>query len=157
MAAFTYEGVILFGIVMFAAYVYGTLTQQRHALQGQTGLQITLFILIGVYFVWFWTRGGQTVADKTWRIRVVDGHGRALTPLRAAARYVTSYIWFAPALVTAWWIGPIRPLAVGGLVSLGVVVYAMLARLHPRRQFVHDVLCGTQLIDVKPFDAERPA
>ncbi|MFM8508721.1 MAG: RDD family protein, partial [Betaproteobacteria bacterium] len=39
MASFTYEGVILFGVVMIAGYLFSTLTQQRHALQGQWGLR----------------------------------------------------------------------------------------------------------------------
>ena len=35
LAAFVYEGVLLFGVTMAAGYVYGVLTQQRHALQGK--------------------------------------------------------------------------------------------------------------------------
>ena len=35
MAAFLYEGVLLFGVVFVAGYLYAALTQQRHALQGQ--------------------------------------------------------------------------------------------------------------------------
>ncbi len=34
--------------------------------------------------------------------------------------------------------------------TLGWLVYGGLALLHPQRQFVHDVLCGTRLIDVRP-------
>jgi uncharacterized RDD family membrane protein YckC len=150
LAAFIYEGVLLFGVVMIVAYLYGTLTQQRHAMQGQTGLQVALFVSLGVYFVWFWTHGGQTVADKTWHIRVLRADGQPLKPGLATLRYIAAWIWFMPALVTAWLIKPIGPWAVTGLLTLGVVVYALLARMHPQKQFVHDVLCGTQLVDAKP-------
>jgi len=61
MAAFTYEGVILFGVLMIAGYLYSTLTGQRHALQGKAGQQFFLFLVLGIYFVWFWSHGGQTV------------------------------------------------------------------------------------------------
>lgn len=64
MACFIYEGVLLFGVVMIAGYLYSTLTQQRHALQGQVGLRSFLFLVLGIYFVWFWSHGGQTVAMK---------------------------------------------------------------------------------------------
>ena len=72
LASFLYEGVLLFGVVMIAGYLYSSLTQQRHALQGTLGLQLFLFVVLGIYFVWFWSHGGQTVAMKTWHIRVVD-------------------------------------------------------------------------------------
>ena len=64
MACFIYEGVLLFGVVMIAGYLFSTLTQQRNALNGRHGLQAFLFIVLGIYFVWFWSRGGQTVAMK---------------------------------------------------------------------------------------------
>lgn len=150
MVAFVYEGVLLFGVVMFAAYVYGTLTQHRHALVGRTGLQVFLFVLIGAYFVWFWTHGGQTVATKTWHLRVLDLRGQPLGYARAIARYVLSWVWFAPALLAAYLARPLAPWAAMLLVTVGVAVYAGVARLHPRRQFVHDVLCGTQVVDTRP-------
>ncbi len=41
-------------------------------------LQAFLFVVFGVYFVWFWSKG-QTLAMKTWGIRVVDRLGRPVT------------------------------------------------------------------------------
>jgi hypothetical protein len=54
MACFVYEGVLLFGVVMCAGLVYSSLTQQRHALVGLHGLQVVVFVVLGLYFVWFW-------------------------------------------------------------------------------------------------------
>lgn len=152
LMAFTYESVLMFGIVMFGAYVYGTLTQHRHALHGRTGLQIFLFLLMGVYFVWFWTHGGQTVAGKTWHLRLVDMKGQSVSAARASLRYVLSWIWIAPALLASQLAGPLAPIASFALMFVGVVVYAGLARLHPQRQFVHDAICGTRWIDTRPRD-----
>lgn len=150
LAAFTYEGVLLFGIVMIGAYLYDSLTQHRHAMQGRTGLQIFLFLLLGAYFVWFWSHGGQTVATKTWHIKLVNHVGAPVTLGRAACRYVASWVWFVPALATAYTVRPLSSFAIFSLMALGSLAYAALAFLHPQRQFVHDVVCGTRLIDVKP-------
>ena len=41
----------------------------------------------------------------------------------------------------------------GGLTAVlatNVLGYALLSRLHPHRQFWHDVVCGTRLVDHKP-------
>ena len=155
MACFVYEGMLLFGVVMIAGYLYSSLTQQRHALQGTLGLQLFLFLVIGIYFAWFWTHGGQTVAMKTWHIRAVDARGQPLTQRRALCRYLLSWVWFLPALgvVAALDIG--SGWAISGALTLGVVAYALTALLHPSRQFPHDLFCGTRLIDA-PTRPRRP-
>ncbi|MFM2186440.1 MAG: RDD family protein [Burkholderiaceae bacterium] len=150
MACFVYEGVILFGVVMIAGYLYSTLTQQRHALQGQWGLRTFLFLVLGIYFIWFWSRGGQTVAMKAWHVRLVDAQGQPVSQQRALARYLLSWLWFVPALGAAGWAGLDSSAQIFGLMTVGVVAYALLARLHPQRQFWHDVVCGTRLIDWRP-------
>lgn len=146
MAAFVYEGLLLFGVLVTAGYLYSALTQQRHALHGRHGLQAFLFIVLGIYFVWFWSHGGQTVAMKAWQIRLTRRGGAPLGQGRAAARYLLSWSWFAPALGAIAAFDIAQPRAVGALLVGGVVVYAALARLHPRRQFVHDAICGTELV-----------
>lgn len=150
LAAFTYEGVILFGVVMIAGYLFSTLTQQRHALQGQWGLRAFLFLVLGIYFVWFWSRGGQTVAMKAWHVRLVGMAGQPVSQARALCRYLLSWLWFVPALAAAWAAGLSSSAEIFGLMAVGVVAYALLARLHPQRQFWHDVVCGTRLIDWRP-------
>ncbi|MFN5701097.1 MAG: RDD family protein [Betaproteobacteria bacterium] len=150
MASFTYEGVILFGVVMIAGYLFSTLTQQRHALQGQWGLRAFLFLVLGIYFVWFWSRGGQTVAMKAWHVRLVDVNGQAVSQARALCRYLLSWLWFLPALLAAWVAGLSSSAEIFGLMFVGVAAYALLARLHPQRQFWHDVVCGTRLISWRP-------
>ena len=54
LASFIYEGVVLFGVVFVAGWLYSTLTQQRNAQVGQHGLQAFLFLVLGIYFIWFW-------------------------------------------------------------------------------------------------------
>lgn len=155
MAAFVYEGVLLFGVLFVAAYLYSALTQQRHALQGQTGLQLFVFIVLAIYFVAFWTRGGQTVAMRAWHVRLVTADGLPVSQARALARYLSSWIWFVPALATAWLAGLHRPLEIFGLLAVGVVAYALLSFAHPERQFWHDALCGTRLVTWRPVKNAR--
>ncbi|ALT76503.1 RDD family protein [Paucibacter sp. KCTC 42545] len=155
MAAFMYEGVLLFGVVFVAGYFFSAMTQQRHAMQGQHALQAFLFAVLGIYFAWFWSRGGQTVAMKAWHIRVVDRQGLALSQARALARYVLSYLWFVPALLSAWAAGLHSTGAIMGALLAGIAAYALLALLLPQKQFLHDVLCGTQLITQLPVKRER--
>ncbi len=149
LACMGYEAVLLFGVVMLAGLAYGMLTDQRHALQGNTGLQMFLFIVLGIYFTGLWSSRGQTLAMKTWHIEVQAADGRAPGRARAAARYVASWLWFLPALASAHAAG-IRSVAfMACMVVVGVVAYALLARMRTDRQLMHDVLCGTWLVDTR--------
>lgn len=156
LACFVYEGVLLFGVVMIAGYLYSSLTQQRHALEGRAGLMAFLFVVLAIYFVWFWSHGGQTVAMKAWHVRLVASDGSAVSQPRALARYVLSWVWFLPALATAQFAGLKSSLAVFGLMTVGVLAYAALAWLHPQRQFWHDAVCGTRLVHWNPPRPSKP-
>jgi uncharacterized RDD family membrane protein YckC len=144
MACWTYEGMLLFGVLFIAGYLFGTLTQTRNAMDNRHGLQAFLFLIFGIYFVWLWSKG-QTLAMKTWNIRLVDVQGRPVSQARALLRYLLSWIWLLPSLSLVWLLGlPTAELV--ALVLGWVAIYAMLSRFHPQRQFWHDALAGTRLI-----------
>lgn len=150
LACFLYEGVLLFGVVMIAGYLFSSLTQQRNAMLGRHGLQAFLFVVLGIYFVWFWSHGGQTVAMKAWHVRLVTDRSAPVSQRRALARYVLSWLWFVPALL-ALYLAEIHSLgAIFGVLAAGVLAYAALSRLNPQRQFWHDVACGTRLVSATP-------
>lgn len=150
LAAFVYEGVLLFGVLMISGYLYSSLTQMRHALHGTLGLQLFLFLVLAIYFGWFWSRSGQTVAMKAWHIRLVDRHGQPVGQWRALMRFMLAWLWFVPALLTLRLTGIHNGWMIFSVLSVGVLGYAGLARLHPQRQFWHDVVCGTQLVTWRP-------
>ena len=134
----------MFAVIFVAGYLFGTLSQTRHALDNRPGLQLFIFLVSGLYFVWFWAKG-QTLAMKTWHICVVDVSGMPITQQRAFLRYLLSWLWFLPPLGASWLMN--LSAIEGGLLALvWVVVWAGLARLHPQQQFWHDAWAGTRLI-----------
>jgi uncharacterized RDD family membrane protein YckC len=149
MACWAYEGVLLFGVVFLAGYLFGTLSQTRNALDNRHALQGFLFVVFGIYFVYFWSKG-QTLAMKTWHIRVIDRSGGSISQGRALLRYVVSWIWFLPPLISA--AGSQFSLAqFVAMLVVWVVLWALASQLHPQRQFWHDALAGTQLVYSKPM------
>lgn len=150
MAAFMYEGVLLFGVLAFTALVYGVLAHQTSGIEKRSGLIAVCFVVLGVYFIGLWTRAGQTLAMKTWHLRVLTDRGAPLTPRRALARYLASYVWFVPALALAGSLRLPNAWAIFGLLAGWIALYALSALLHPRRQFWHDALCDTAVVFVPP-------
>jgi uncharacterized RDD family membrane protein YckC len=154
MACWLYEGLLLFGVVFVAGYLFSTLTQTRHALDNRHGQQAFLFLVFGIYFTWFWSRG-QTLAMKTWHIRLVDATGAPVSQRRALWRYVLSWLWLLPPLAVGSAFG--LPGAEVGVITLGwVLVWALLSRFHAQHQFVHDALAGTRLVHHRPAQPIKP-
>lgn len=146
LAAMLYESLLLFGVVFVTGFAFDTLTGSRHALTLRSARQAILFLAIGVYFIFFWCRSGQTLAMKTWRIRLVAANGQRLRLQSAAVRYVLAWMWILPAMAIDSLFG------LKGWASIGVIVVGMVAWLstvlsNPERQFLHDRLAGTRLVD----------
>jgi uncharacterized RDD family membrane protein YckC len=124
LASMLYESILLFAVAFFGTWLFqfaaGTLVIDGWRM---TLLQAFLLALFAAYFLWCWLRSGQTLAMKTWRIRLVakDGHGR-LAPKAALLRFL-----YATLLV---------PTTIG-------LFWAMVDR---DRQFLHDRLAGSLLV-----------
>ncbi|MGI4848060.1 MAG: RDD family protein [Janthinobacterium lividum] len=144
LVAMIYEATLLFGVVFIAGWLFSTLLQQRNALDHRAALQVWLFLVLALYFVWFWSHGGQTLPMKTWRICLLTSDGQTVRPLRAAIRYVLAWGWFVPGLALALIIG-----AKGWMLVLfpvlNILIWAFAVFLDPQRQFIHDRLAGTRL------------
>ncbi len=80
-----YEAFLVFAVAFFATWVFFFASGGRDATRGWLRMELQLFILVvlAAYFLWCWLRGGQTLAMRTWRIRLVD-----VTPGRAILRFV---------------------------------------------------------------------
>ena len=159
MACWVYEGMLLFAVVFVAGWLFSTLGQMRDAMDSRRHLlQAFLFVVFGVYFVWFWVHG-QTLAMKTWGIRVVDRLGRPLSQNRALLRYLLSWVWFLPRLAA------IAPFKLGGGEST-VLIFGWVANWRPieiflyewwpivRRRNLYRRLAAAE-VDLTPFKDER--
>jgi len=56
-----------------------------------------------LFFGWCWTRGGQTLGSKTWKIKVVTDSGNNLTWKHAFLRYIGSLLcWLSLGVGFLW-------------------------------------------------------
>jgi len=145
LLSMTYEAMLLFAVVFVADYLFDTITQSRSGLMLRHARQGWLFVVVGAYFIWFWLHGGQTLAMKTWRIRLVGRDGGAVDPARAVVRYLLLWIFVLPtlALVVATGVGQWGVVAA---LAAAIALPPLYALVDPDRQFVHDRLLGTRLI-----------
>jgi uncharacterized RDD family membrane protein YckC len=115
-----YESLLLFAVAFFAGWLFYIASGGKDATAGWTrhALQALIVVMFAAYFLRCWLRsGGQTVAMKAWRIRLVD-----VTPRKALARFLLALI-FVPTGIGMLW-----------------------ALFDSDRQFLHDRLAGTRLV-----------
>lgn len=145
LACMLYESTLVFGIAMGAGLVFSIAAGMRSGMDPRRPLFLAfLVVVLGIYFVWCWVRG-QTLAMKTWGIRVVDRQGMPLGQLRALFRYACSWLWVLPPLA---FVAPMKMSAgaMTGAVLGWIVLLALASNFHPQRQFWHDALAGTRLV-----------
>jgi uncharacterized RDD family membrane protein YckC len=119
-----YESLLLLGVITVGFFL-------PHILLGATTrimaphyvLWIHLVALLMLYYVWFWMHGGQTLAMRTWKMKIVDRSGRPLRLMQAVLRYLVAW----PSLLC------------GGV----GIFWALLDR---DRQFLHDRIADTRVI-----------
>jgi|SRR5437899_9239293 len=148
-----YEALLLFGVVFIAGWLFDTLTQSRHALTLRNARQFWLFLVLGAYFIYFWCRSGQTLAMKTWRLKLV-APGLPHLPVRMAViRYLLIWMWFLPAMALDYALD-LKAWASMAVIAAGLILWAMTALFDKERQFLHDKIAGTRLIHVAPVAAQ---
>jgi len=141
-----YEAMLLFGVSFAATLLFSTVFEQRHALYLRQWLILWLFLVFGLYFVWCWTHKGQTLAMKTWKLRLVTTQGADVGTGRAIARYLLSWLWLLPGLALATFVEA-RMLKTF-LPLLNVLAWALTAYADPQRQFLHDRIAGTRIVSL---------
>jgi uncharacterized RDD family membrane protein YckC len=153
LATIVYEAMLLFGVIGVTGTMFSVLLQQRHALYLRHLLQAWLFLVLAVYFIWFWTHSGQTLAMKTWRIRLVTRDGREVDMKRAVGRFLLSWLWVLPGLALAWILGAKAWMMVW-IPAFNALLWALAIYLDPQRQFLHDRIMGTRLVSVPAAEAK---
>lgn len=140
---------MLLAIALIASFPVAGLKGAAQSGWLHVAFQCYLFAVTASYFCWFWHRGGQTLPMKTWGVRVVDTAGHALTIGRAFVRYLVSLLFFGPAcagLVLLFFPSRVHP-ALTMCAFIPLLATLWWARFDSDRQFLHDRLAGTRLIE----------
>lgn len=95
-ACFVYDALVVIALSLLLGWLFiGTLGDATQGIK-RYALQLFLWLSIGLYFVWCWSRSGQTLAMHTWRLKLLGA--TSLTPLNiqtAAIRYILATISLA--------------------------------------------------------------
>ncbi len=89
----------------------------------RVALRLALLAVTAAYFVVSWSRGGQTIGMRAWRLRVLAMPDGALTLPRALARFAASLL---------------------SLLALGIGFLWCL--FEPERRGWHDLLAGSRVV-----------
>ncbi len=124
LACMLYESLLLLGVLALTFMLPHLLLGMIFGISLPGWLLLTHVVLVlGAYFVWYWSHGGQTLAMQTWKLQLSTSDGNAPKLDRLLVRYVLAWpslLWFGVGLLWAFF--------------------------DRDRQFLHDRLAGTRLI-----------
>lgn len=120
-----YESLLLIGVLAATFMVPYLILGMLWQISAPGWVELThIFLVLAVYFLWFWRHGGQTLAMKTWRLKLVSAiTGGTVTRAQALLRYLLC--WFSSLFFGAG------------------ILWALIDR---DRQFLHDRLAGTRIV-----------
>lgn len=101
-AALIYDALLIAALLMvytaaLLPFTHGHAITRETAGYGWYAYCAGELLLVGGYCVLNWTRSGQTLGMRAWRLKVVDESGRPLTSGRAAVRFVCALAAWTPA------------------------------------------------------------
>lgn len=94
IGAFAYDILLLMALIVIAGFVALPFTGGEAPHSGNPYYQTYLFILSYTFFAWFWTRGGQTLGMRAWRIRVQNKDGSAISWGQSLLRFMSGLASF---------------------------------------------------------------
>ena len=157
LAALNYEALLVTAVLFVAGFALAPFVSPRPAgvpnalivpRAGPRQIAFVAFVtLLGAYFVWFWSEGRQTLAQKTWRIVLARAGGGALTRRAAFVRYLAC--WAGPFIALAAYL-LLRPFGLGAYAVWLVALNWLWAMVDPDRQFLHDRIACTRLLVAAP-------
>lgn len=108
-AALLYDGLLLAALLMIFTAVALFFTHGAALVRETAGAWVYLYRagLIGViaaYFVFNWTRSGQTLGMRAWHLRTVSALGTPLTRGAALVRLACAPLAWAPAGLGIFWL-----------------------------------------------------
>ncbi len=89
--------ILSLGAVLFAATLVVVIANRGAAVE-PANLLFSLYLLLvsGMYFVWCWVRGGQTLGMRSWQLYLRRRDDSPLTWSLAIARYVLAILSWIP-------------------------------------------------------------
>ena len=130
-ASLAYEAILLVPVLFIAAYLFLAFARDARTPAMHVLFQLWLLAVMASYLAYCWRRG-QTLAMKTWHIRLARVDGAALSAKQAAARFF---------------------LALAGLFLFGAAFWW--AFFDRDRQFLHDRIARTRLWDASVVPAGK--
>ena len=104
LAALVYDSLLLFAL-LFAATVPALLLTDGQAIRpNQPVFTAWLVVVSYVYFGWCWTRSGQTLGMRAWRMRVCTPDGAPLGWRQSLGRFAAAAVSIGIAGVGLLWV-----------------------------------------------------
>ena len=90
-----YDWILVLAIMMVASIPFVALTDDAIS-PGQNWYRLAMTCIAAVFFIAFWSNGGQTLGMRAWRIKLVQADGNPATLNESALRFIAAIVSALP-------------------------------------------------------------
>ncbi len=124
-ACLIYDALVVVALCFICALIFRLLAGDATYGIKRHLLQLFLWLSVGAYFVWCWSKSGQTLVMQTWRFKLVNQESSLLSVKMAILRYILATL----------------SLMLFGVGFLWAIVDA-------NRLFLHDRILGSRILQL---------
>jgi uncharacterized RDD family membrane protein YckC len=97
LGAMLYDGLLVTAVLMLATVPF-VIERGGETVEPDDNYlyQLSMLIVMYLFFVYFWTRGGQTLGMRAWRLRLETDDGRSPSITVASLRFFVAIVSLIP-------------------------------------------------------------
>ena len=151
-----YEMLVLFGVLAFTFLVPHLIIGVLFEVTAPSAILMAhMYLVLAFYFMWYWTKTGQTLAMQTWRIQLINENGAIMKRSQALMRFAIGSLWLIPAALLLFVTIKMNPSMSMGT-SVSIIFFSFTLFLWPlsacldrkNRQSIPDRGSGTRLVQL---------
>jgi len=97
-----YDSFLIFAI-LFVATVFALILNNGEAIESSPVYTLYLVLVIFLFYSWFWSKCGQTLGMRVWKIQIINDYGRNPSWQLSILRLVFAIFSIACFGLGYWW------------------------------------------------------
>lgn len=103
MGAILYDSLLVLALMFLGTLPFVAVREGESVAPGNLAYQLTMLLVVYLFFIGFWAGYGRTLGLQSWRLRIEAMDGRKPSLWQATLRFFAAILSWLPAGLGFWW------------------------------------------------------
>ena len=103
LGAIAYDSLLVLALMFLGTLPFVAVREGESVEPGNLAYQLTMLVIVYLFFIGFWCGYGRTLGLQSWRLRIEAMDGRKPSPGQASVRFFAAILSWLPAGLGFWW------------------------------------------------------